>query len=39
MWEMFSLYLCNGFCTFMVNRETVINVERYYCQLSVVFFF
>jgi len=33
-WEMFSLYLYIGFCTFMVNRETVINVERYSCQVS-----
>jgi hypothetical protein len=37
-WEMFSLYLYYGFCTFMVNRETVINVERYSCQVSVIFF-
>jgi hypothetical protein len=37
-WEMFSLYLYNGFCTFMVNRETVINVEKYSCQVSVTFY-
>jgi len=38
MWEMFSLYLYNGFCAFMVNRETVINVERCSCQVSMLFF-
>jgi len=38
MWEMFPLYLYNGFCTLMVNRETVINVERYSCQVSVILF-
>lgn len=38
MWDMFSLYLYNGFCTFMVNSETVINVERYSCRMSVIFF-
>ena len=38
MCEMFSLYPYNGFCTFMVNSETVINVERYSCQVSVIFF-
>lgn len=38
-WEMFSLYLYNRFCICMVNKDTVIYVERYLCQLSVFFFF